>query len=131
MTQPTGTTTTTTSTGLTPNVAAALSYFLGFITGIIFLVIEKENRFVRFHAAQSITVSVALFVIYVVLSVLLMIVGVVPVIGWLIGILIWLVVGFGSFILWLLLMFQAFQGKQWEVPVAGRWARRIIGEQTV
>ncbi len=49
--------TTTSSTGLAPNVAAALSYILGPITGVLFLVLEKENRFVRFHAAQSITVA--------------------------------------------------------------------------
>ena len=48
-------TATTSSTGLQPNVAGALSYLLGIITGVLFLVIEKENRFVRFHAAQSIT----------------------------------------------------------------------------
>ena len=42
-----------TSTGLDANVAAALSYLVGFVTGIIFLLVEKENRFVRFHAMQS------------------------------------------------------------------------------
>jgi len=42
-----------TSTGINPTVAGLLSYLLGFVTGIIFLVIEKENRFVRFHAATG------------------------------------------------------------------------------
>src|SRR5689334_17289909 len=62
--------TTTTSTGLSANVAGALSYLLGFITGIVFLVLEKQNRFVRFHAAQSIAVSVAIIVLSIALSIL-------------------------------------------------------------
>src|SRR5918992_897204 len=53
----------TSSSGLAPNVAGALAYVLGIITGVIFLVIEKENRFVRFHAAQSIAVTLGLAVV--------------------------------------------------------------------
>ena len=49
-----------TSTGLDANVAAALSYLVGFITGVLFLVIEKDNRFVRFHAMQSTVVFLAI-----------------------------------------------------------------------
>jgi uncharacterized membrane protein len=115
-----------TSTGLAPNVAGALSYLLGVITGIIFLVLEKENRFVRFHAAQSITVSVLLTLIYIGLTILSTILAVVPIIGWLIGLVLTLIVGLGSFVLWLLLMFRAYQGREWRVPVAEGWARRIV-----
>jgi uncharacterized membrane protein len=116
----------TTSTGLAPNVAGALSYLLSFITGIIFLVLEKENRFVRFHAAQSITVSVLLVLVYTGLTILSVVLGVIPVIGWVIGLLLTFVVGVGSVILWLLLMFRAFQGREWRVPVAEVWARKIV-----
>src|SRR5919107_2320121 len=124
MTNPPGTsaTTTATSTGLAANVAGALCYVLGFITGIIFLVLEKENRFVRFHAAQSITVSVLLILIYIGLTILSTILAVVPIIGWLIGLVLTLIVGLGSFVLWLLLMFRAYQGREWRVPVAEGWA---------
>jgi uncharacterized membrane protein len=118
--------TTPTSTGLAPNVAGALSYLLGFITGIIFLVLEKENRFVRFHAAQSITVSVLLVLIYTGLTILSAILGVIPVVGWLVGLLLTFVVGIGSIVLWLLLMLRAFQGREWRVPVAEVWARKIV-----
>ncbi|MDP3142898.1 MAG: hypothetical protein Q8N14_02985, partial [Candidatus Omnitrophota bacterium] len=52
-----------TSTGIEPKVAGLLSYLLGFITGVIFLLIEKENKFVRFHALQSIIVFGFLFVL--------------------------------------------------------------------
>ncbi|RQD83230.1 hypothetical protein D5R95_06380, partial [Methanosalsum natronophilum] len=57
-----------TSTGLSENIASALTYVLGFLTGIIFLIVEKENSTVRYHAAQSIVVFGALFVLNVIFS---------------------------------------------------------------
>ena len=61
----------TTSTGIQPNVAALLSYLLGWVTGLIFFLIEKDNKFVRFHAMQSIIVFGALTVFNIVLSMFL------------------------------------------------------------
>ena len=101
-----------TSTGLDANLAAALSYLVGFVTGAIFLVMEKENRFVRFHAMQS----TLLFAGIVLLDILLQIV---PIVGAL------MVVFFvipASAILWLLLMFKAYQGEEFKLPVIGRIA---------
>ena len=115
-----------TSTGLSPNVAGALAYLLGPLTGILFLVLEKENRFVRFHAAQSVLVSIAMVVLSIALTVLNSILAIIPILGWIVGILLTLVVGLGTFVLWLLLMFQAFQGKEWELPVLAQYARRMI-----
>jgi uncharacterized membrane protein len=114
------------STGLAPNVAGALAYLLGPLTGIFFLVIEKENRFVRFHAAQSIVVGIACIVAGITLSVISAILGLVPIIGWLVSILLSLGMGLGFFILWLTLMFMAFQGREWEVPGVGAQARRLF-----
>ena len=59
-----------TSTGLAPNLAAALAYAFGPISGVLFYVLEKDNRFVRFHAAQSIAISIAVFVISIALGIL-------------------------------------------------------------
>jgi uncharacterized membrane protein len=118
------------SSGLAPNVAGALAYLLGPITGILFLVIEKENRFVRFHAAQSIVVGVAMVLLYIVLTVLSTILAVIPILGWIIGLLLTLIVGLGSFVLWLLLMYQAFQGREWQLPVLAPYARRMISSPT-
>lgn len=115
-----------TSTGLPTNVAGALAYALGPITGIIFYVLEKDNRFVRFHAAQSIAVSIAMFIISFALGILGMVIGAVPLIGWLVAMLLSFGVSIVSFVLWLLLMWQAFQGKEWEVPFAGVFARRML-----
>jgi uncharacterized membrane protein len=101
-----------TSTGLTANVAAAASYFLGFVTGIVFLLTERENRFVRFHAMQS----TLLFLAIVALDVLLQLV---PILG---ALLVIFVVIPASAILWLILMFKAYQGEEFSLPLVGRLA---------
>lgn len=93
------------------NVASLLTYVLGLVTGILFLVIEKDSKLVRFHAFQSILIS-AVFII------LNMILGFVPIIGWLISLLLSPV----AFILWLVLLYQAFQGKWFKLPLIGDYA---------
>ncbi|HEX8849267.1 MAG TPA: DUF4870 domain-containing protein [Gemmatimonadaceae bacterium] len=124
MSNPSGTTSTS-STGLASNVAGALCYLLGLITGVLFLLIEKNDKFVRFHAAQSIAVSLVMIAASIALSIVSGVLGFVPVIGWIIGLLLALVVGLGSFILWILLMWKAFQGQEWEAPIAGPLARKM------
>ncbi|MDD2573982.1 MAG: DUF4870 domain-containing protein [Bacillota bacterium] len=105
--------TTKSSTGMNENLAALLSYVLGFITGIIFLVIEKESRFVKFHAMQSILVSVALMVISFVL-------GLIPIIGWIAAILL----GPISLVLWIILMVKAYKHVWFKLPVVGDMAEK-------
>ena len=95
------------STGLDENVAGFLCYLFGFITGIVFLVVEKESTFVKFHAMQSTITFLGIFVI-------LAIFGWVPIIGLLIGIF--------SLILWLVLMIKALQGKRYSLPIVGKMA---------
>lgn len=112
-----------TSTGLSQNLAGALAYLLGPITGILFLVVEKENRFVRFHAMQSTVLSIAWIIVSYGLRFFLM----VPLLGWIIGILTGLVLGLGGFILWLVLMWKAYQGEEWELPIVGPFARKQLG----
>lgn len=99
------------STGLDPKVAGLLCYLLGFITGIIFLVLEKQSRFVKFHAMQSIAVSVVLIALNLIFSII-------PVIGWLLSIILSPV----GFILWIALMLLALQGKTFKLPFIGDWA---------
>jgi uncharacterized membrane protein len=117
-----------TSTGLSANTEGALAYLLGPITGVLFLVLEKENRFVRYHAAQSIVVGVLLIVTSMGLSIASTVLAFVPVLGWLVALLLSLVLGVGSFILWLALMWRAFMGERWELPVARDLARRLASE---
>ena len=101
------------STGMSENLAALLSYVLGFITGIIFFVIEKESKFVKFHAMQSILVSAALMVLSFVL-------GFIPVIGWIAAILL----GPVSFVLWIILMVKAYRHVWYKLPVVGDIAEK-------
>jgi len=124
MTSPTAT---TSSTGLAPNVAGALAYLLGPITGILFFLLEKENRFVRYHAAQSITLGLLWIALSVLFSVLSGMLVMVPVLGWLVALLLSVVFGLGGLFLWLFLMWRAFQGREWESPIAGPMARKLAG----
>lgn len=103
--------------GLDPKVAAALSYLLGFITGIVFLLVEKENKFVRFHALQSTLTFGALFVVNLVLAYM-------PFGGWPISSLL----SVGGVILWIVLMIKAYQGEEFELPVVGKIAREQLGK---
>jgi len=119
-----------TSTGLAANVAGLLTYILGPITGVLFLVLEKENRFVRFHAMQSIVVGVALIALSIALSIASSMLAFVPVIGWIVALLAGLALAVFSFVLWILLMVRAFQGKEWAVPLAGAYARRFVTPAT-
>jgi uncharacterized membrane protein len=95
------------STGLDENVAGLLCYLFGFITGIIFLVVEKKSSFVKFHAKQSTITFLCLLVI-------ILLVGWIPVIGTLVLIF--------SLILWLVLMIKALQGKRYSLPIVGKMA---------
>jgi len=104
------------TTGLAPNLAGALAYLLGPITGILFLVIEKESTFVRFHAMQSTMVFGGIFVLQVVLNLI-------PVIGWLVG---GLIVFPLSVLLWAFLIFKAFSGEKFKLPTVGDMAERQI-----
>jgi uncharacterized membrane protein len=113
-------------TGLTPNLAGALSYLLAPFTGILFYIVEKQNQFVRFHAMQSIIVGVAWIVLWIALQILSTILVAIPIIGWIVGLLLWLGVGVGGFVLWVLLMWKAYQGQEWELPVIGPMARKQI-----
>lgn len=117
------------STGLAPNLAGALAYLLGPITGVFFLVTEKENRFIRFHAAQSTVLSIAWIAMAVVLIVLEGVLAFIPVVGWLVGILLSLGLGLVGFVLWLLLMYRAFQGREWVLPLVGPQAQRMAGAE--
>lgn len=117
---------TTTNTGLPSNLAGALAYLLGPLTGVIFLVVEKEDRFVRFHAAQSIVVGVFVIIASFALTLMLAILGIIPILGAIIGFFLWLTFAFATFIGWITLMFRAYQGQEWEVPVASGYARKLL-----
>jgi uncharacterized membrane protein len=109
-----------TSTGLEPNLAGALSYLCGWVTGLVFYLMEKENNFVRFHAMQSIIVSASFTVLFIACAIL----SNIPVIGWLFWIVGYPIVGLASFISWILLMVKAYQGERFHFPVVGDLAEK-------
>ena len=115
------------STGLSANVAGLLCYVALWITGIVFIVLEKKSIFVKFHAWQSIMTFGVLSVIQIILSGI----GAATFIwspGWwivhVLGIIVWVIIG----ILWIILIIQAASGKMWKVPWAGDWAEKQISK---
>lgn len=97
------------------NLMGAVAYLLGFVTGIILLITEKNNKFIRFHAMQSTIVFGGLFILNIAL-------GFIPVLGGLLGMilpLVWL-------ILWVFLMFKAYSGEMYKLPVVGDFAEKQL-----
>ena len=115
-----------TQSGLAENVAALLSYVLGWITGLIFLLTDKRP-YVQFHAAQSLVVFGGLHVATIILGFgfgMSFWMG-----GWSgfsMGYLIYKIVELGGFILWILLMVKAYQGERFKVPFAGDLAEGLV-----
>lgn len=121
----------TTSTGLDPQLAGLLCYVLTIITGLIFFMIEKSNRTVRFHAAQAIVFGGACIVLWVAL----MIVGfILATISWTLGNLFGLIttlVGLGLFVVWIVLLVKGYSGEKWKLPVLGDLAERLAASGNI
>ena len=123
------TTTERSSTGLDANIAAALSYFFGLISGAIFFAMETESRFVKFHAMQSMLASVAAIVLWIVYMVVWTVLVRIPFLGivaGIVGFLGWAVLALGMLGLWLFCMFKAFQGDRFKLPFIGEVAEKQV-----
>lgn len=114
---------TKTELGIDENIEGALAYLLGFVTGILLVLIEKDNRFVRFHSIQSIA---AFLPLYVVGSVLLVLTAT-PYVGWIFGILYSMLL-LADFILWILLMFKAYRNETFKLPIIGNLAEKYANK---
>jgi len=118
----------TAQSGMSENVAAFLCYLVGWVTGIIFFLIDKRP-FVRFHAAQSIVVFGGLHVINIIVGIVfgagMMMRGGFGAFG--MGAALYGLIGLVSFILWILLMVKAYQHEKFEVPIAGGIAKSFSG----
>ena len=121
------------STGLDENIAALLSYVFGWVSGLIFFLIEKDSRLVRFHAMQSllfnILVAVVGIALWIVLFVVFMIVaqvsGALATILSLVSILVWGVFLLGILAGFILCLVKAFQGQYFKLPVLGNFAEKF------
>ena len=110
--------------GLDENVAAALSYLVGTFSGIAILIMERENKFVRFHALQS----TLWFLLLMVAGWMLGIIDKLPVIGWVLGIIITPLLAVGVFVFIgsaVFLMYKAFGNETFKIPIIGDvvWAQ--------
>ena len=103
------------STGLDENIAALLCYLLGWLSGLVFFLIEKDSEFVRFHAAQSLVVFGSFTVLGIVLPVI-------PIFG----LLLMPLLGALGFVLWLILMIMAFQGNRFELPLVQDLVKKLL-----
>jgi len=114
------------SAGLEENVASALCYLLGILTGILFLVLEpySKNRTIRFHAFQSIFAWVAVVIASIAVSIVSGIWALVPYAGWMINSLLWSAFALAVLVLWLLLMYKAYNRERWALPVIGPLAEK-------
>lgn len=124
------------STGLDANLAALLSYVFGWVSGLVFFLIEKESRLVRFHAMQSILLNIVVAVV----SILLWIVSFVfifigmqlpDIMGslmWLVASLIWLVFCVGVLIAWVMCLIRAYQYQYFKLPVIGNMAEKFANK---
>jgi uncharacterized membrane protein len=114
------------------NIFAAVAYLVSFISGAVIYIMYKDkgNKFVLFHAMQSIIAGIAIMAVFMVMGIGGTIMAFIPGIGWLIGLLmlpLWLVLCLGSFALWVFCMYKAFTGEKFLIPVIGKMAEKYAG----
>jgi uncharacterized membrane protein len=114
-------------TGLAPNIASMLCYICMPITSIVFMLMEKENKDVQFHAWQGTAFGVGWIVVVVVLNILTMILTqIATFIGIIMSILI-PVLGLGVFVIWIICLVKSYQGERWKIPYIGDFAEKKAG----
>jgi uncharacterized membrane protein len=115
-----------TATGLTDNVAGALCYLVGLVTGILFLVLTpyNQNRNIRFHAFQSIFLHVAAIACWVALAIIGAAFIHVPILGALLMTLLYFVLGIGALIVWIYMMIKTYNGERIVLPIIGPMAEK-------
>ena len=126
----------TSSFGLSPNVAALVSYIWIPVTSILVLATEKENRLVRFHAWQSVFLGLSCFAASIILSsvigIVMLVAGLVsPYAGILVSILslvVWLVVAAAMLGVWVLCLVKAYQGAMHRLPLIGNYAEKMANK---
>ena len=121
------------STGLDENVAALLSYIFGWVSGLIFFLIEKDSRLVRFHAMQSLLFNVLVGIIAIVLWIILFVFfliasqvsGIMTTLLTLVSTLIWIVLLIAALVGVVMCLIKAYQGQYFKLPVIGNFAEKF------
>lgn len=115
-----------TTINMEPNVAGGLSYFT-WIAGLVFFLIEKQNRFVRFNAMQSMLLTAVYVIVQIVLGILVGILGAASSTLACIATPLYGLAGLAVFVLWIMCVINAFQGKYFKIPFIGDYAERWSG----
>lgn len=119
-----------TNVGLAPNVAGLLCYMpccIGLLFSIVCAIIEKQSKFVRFHAFQSLVLQGAFIVVGFILGIFFTVLGhMFPVMGGILNLVVNIVFGFGGLALTVWLMIKAYGGEEWEIPGIGPLVRGWI-----
>lgn len=124
------------STGLDENIAALLAYVFGWVSGLVFYLIEKDSKLVRFHAMQSIMFNALVLVLSVVLwivtLVLFLVLAMLPdIMGTLMGLLtslLWLIFSVALLVGWIMCLVKAYQGQFFKLPIIGNMAEKIVNK---
>lgn len=115
--------------GVAPNIAAGICAILPLVGGIVFLVLEKKNAFVRFWAMQSVFFGIATFCMSIALCIASFILGHIPILGWLVMILAWMAYWLAFGVIWIITIIKAFSNLEWEIPYLGKLARKQLAGQ--
>ena len=112
--------------GMEDNVAGALCYVLGVLTGVLFLFLEpyNKNREIKFHAFQAIFFWAGAVVATIATSIIGTLVAFLPYIGWIISLLLWTLIPLGVFGVWALLIYKAYNKEHWLLPILGPLAEK-------
>ena len=109
--------------GIQENVAGLLCYILGWVTGLIFLLIDKRP-FVKFHAAQAIAMSIGVIVLYIALAIFMGVLHVMHI--FFLGLLIYPILWLALFLLWIFVMYKAYQHEKYKLPIIGNLVEGMV-----
>jgi uncharacterized membrane protein len=112
--------------GLEENIAGLLCYLFGWITGLIFLLIDKRP-FVKFHGAQSIAFNISIFPIWIALWIIWLVISHIPIIG-LLSLIIFPIFGLAVFAAWILLMYKAYSHEKFKLPIIGDIVDKMVNK---
>jgi uncharacterized membrane protein len=117
------------SVSMNDNMASALCYLLGFITGILFLVLApyNQNRTIRFHAFQSIFLNIAWFAVWIVVTIIALALNAIPFLGVFVSIVLHLALFLAGIIIWFYMMYKAYNGEKIVLPFVGPLADKQAG----
>ncbi len=118
--------------GLPSNVAATAACALPLVGGLLFLLLERSNAFVRFYAMQSLLFGIAAIVISFTLEFMVLLFQHVPVLGAIMLVFVLLLkflFGLAWLIVWIMTMVHAFRGVEWEIPYIGAIARKQLSRR--